>query len=168
MISTTNIKYLLFIPTALLLLSGCLKKKEYPSAPVIEFNGFNAFKNVQGKDSAAVVVIHYTDGEGDIGLTQADTIAPFEGIYYYNCFLEYYEKQHGVWIKPALSLPFYYRIPPLLDNGQQAVDGTIEISLSAPYFSPSAFDTIKFSAKIVDHALHESNTIETPEIVVVK
>ncbi len=163
----TNINFLLFAAIAMPLFASCLKKKEYPSVPAIEFSSFTGFKNIQGKDSAAIIAITYTDGEGDIGLTQADTIAPYVGTYYYNCFLEYYELQNGVWVKPTLNPPFYYRIPPLVDV-DQAVEGTIGIRLSAPFFSPSAFDTIKFSLKIADRALHESNVVETPAIVVVK
>lgn len=164
----TNIKYLLFGAIVVPILAGCLKKEEYPSEPVIELEGFSTFKNAQGKDSAAVISLSYTDNEGDIGLSQADTVAPFTGQYYYNCYLEYYELQNGVWVKPALVVPFYYRIPPLLDGGSQPVKGTVEIRLSAPFFSPSAYDTIKFSAQLADRALHLSNVVETAPVVVVK
>lgn len=167
MFCMTNIKYLLFYTIACGLLTGCLKETEYPSTPVIEFTGFTAYRNVAGHDSAAVLSISYTDGEGDIGLTQADTVAPYTGTYYYNCFLEYYEKQNGQWVQPPVNPPFYYRIPKLVDQNQP-VKGTLQVSLAAPYFSPSAFDTIKFSIKIADRALHESNVVETPPIVVVK
>lgn len=168
MVSTTNIKYLLFlaIPT---LWASCLKQKEFPTTPAITYNNFTKYINAQGNDSAAVLSISYTDGDGDIGLSQGDTVAPYTGTYYYNCFLEYYEKQNGVWIKPNIPVPFYYRIPPLLQDGQKAVEGDINVYLPYPYFSPvSPYDTIKFSIKIADRQLHESNVVETPEIVVVK
>lgn len=168
MILKTNIRFLFFTAIAMLLLAGCLKKITYPTTPVIKFGTFTRYVNAQGADSAANIAITYTDGEGDIGLTQGDTIAPYVGTFYYNCFLEYYEKQNGIWVKPPINPPFYYRIPPLINGDGQAIEGTIGIRLSAPFFSPSAFDTIKFSIKIADRALHESNVVETPEIVVVK
>lgn len=135
--------------------------------PSITYKGFGIYTNQAGSDSAAVISLTYTDGDGDIGLNQGDTIAPFTGQYYYNCFVEYYEKQNGVWVKPVLNPPFFYRIPPL-HNEVATIEGTIDIKLGAPFYSPSPFDTIKYTIQLADRALHLSNVIETPEIVVNK
>lgn len=143
---------------------GCLDRQEYPSTPQITYSGIQLFQNVAGNDSAAVIQVRFTDGDGNIGLNQGDTLAPYTGQFYYNCFIEYYELQNGTWVKPALNPPFYYRIPPLSGN-QHAIEGTIDIRLNAPFYSPSAFDTIKYSVTIADRALNLSNTVETPAIL---
>lgn len=146
-----------------LLCVGCLKREEYPATPVITCAGTQLFQNVAGNDSAAIIQLTYTDGDGNIGLAQGDTALPYKGQFYYNCFVEYYEKQNGVWIKPPLNPPFYYRLPPLYE-GSNGITGTIDIKLNAPFYSPSPFDTFKYSITIADRALNLSNTVETQEL----
>lgn len=163
----SNIKYLLFIVCSAIIMQSCLKRKEYPVVPALTYSSFGIYTNQAGNDSAAVITVNYTDGDSDIGLNQADTLAPFTGQFYYNCFVEYYELQQGVWVKPVLNPPFYYRIPPLY-NGSQAIEGNINIELNAPFYSPSPYDTIKYTIQIADRALHLSNIVETPAIVVNK
>jgi hypothetical protein len=68
----------------------------------------------------------------------------------------------------VLAQPNNSRIPNITPEGQnKTLEGEIDIAL---YINNplSSFDTIKFQAYIFDRALHQSNTIETPEIVVVK
>jgi hypothetical protein len=161
MIKGPNIQYAILIPLLAVLAMGCLDRKEYPITPQITYSGFQLFQNVAGNDSVAIIQVAFTDGDGNIGLNQGDTLAPYTGQFYFNCFIEYYELQNGVWVKPPLNPPFYYRIPPLSDN-HHAIEGTIDIRLNAPFFSPSAFDTIKYSITIADRDLHLSNTVETP------
>jgi hypothetical protein len=164
MIIKPNIRYAIIMLLIGILAVGCLKRKEYSTTPQITYNSFQLFQNVAGNDSVAFLQVSYTDGDGNIGLSQGDTLAPYTGQFYYNCFVEYYELQNGVWVKPVLNPPFYYRIPPLNDN-EHAIEGTIDIRLNAPFVSPSAFDTIKYSITIADRALNLSNTVETPVFI---
>ena len=63
------------------------------------------------------------------------------------------------------TLTFNSRFPRLLkDFEDQPIQGQFSDTLFI--LNPlSDYDTIKFSAYIIDRALHESNVIETPEIV---
>lgn len=142
--------------------SSCIKTKEYPVIPEIEFVDF-----IQLQDSA-LFVFAFKDGDGDIGLASYDTLAPYNqsGPYYYNFFLDYWDKQNGNYVKLELNPPFYYRIPRITPIGQnKTLEGRITVAIPAPYFSPSS-DTVKYTAYIYDRAKHKSNEIESFEIAV--
>jgi hypothetical protein len=151
-----SVSYLLFIILSFAF-SACLKKQSASPIPVIEFKDFQSNKDT------ANLLINFIDGDGDIGLTQNDTVPPNN----YNCFITYLEKQNGVWVRRQLPLDFNYRIP-VVNTGKKdkKIKGEIKIALKPFYYDPfSAFDTIKYEIYIVDKALNKSNVILTPEIV---
>ena len=146
--------FLIFISIAI---SSCLKKQTASPIPLIEFNDFQSNKDT------ANLFINFTDGDGDIGLTQYDTIPPNN----YNCFISYLEKQKGVWVKRVLPFDFNYRIP-IINTGSKSktIKGVIKIAIKPYYYDPfSKFDTIKYEIYIVDRAFNKSNVISTPEII---
>ena len=161
---------------------SCRKFEEYPIEPVITYDNFTLLLNPQtGKTERGVLSISYTDGDGDLGLKPRDTFPPFNrgSEYYYNFIVKYYEKQNGEFVEvPLLSwnpdeqkydtITFNSRFPWLTpDHGNMAIKGVIQDTMYVN--NPlSDFDTIKFKVSIYDRALHLSNEIETPEIVVVK
>jgi len=148
---------LLALVTATLVATSCRKIEEFPPEPEIEFVDFLQF----GADSAQLIFA-FTDGDGDIGLRDKDTIAPYD----YNVFLTYYEMENGVWITPVLSTPFWYRVPMLRDrDSDKALQGDINVDLSPFYARPGA-DTIRYDVVLRDRALNESNRITTPNILV--
>ncbi len=150
----TNIILVIFMAIAL---SSCLKKQTASPIPLIEFKDF-----IANKDTADLL-ISFTDGDGDIGLTQNDTAAPNN----YNCFISYIEKQKGVWVKRILPFDFNYRIPVINTSSKaKTIKGEIKIAIKPYYYDPfSKFDTIKYEIYIVDKALNKSNVISTPEII---
>jgi hypothetical protein len=156
--------------SVLLLLIACTPDPDYPIEPSIEFVSFTKVQNNTGIDDKGTLEISFIDGDGDIGLSEYDTDPPYDtaSIYYYNFFITYYEKQHGVYVKVDLPLTNDSRIPltPPAEEGLP-LKGDIDIDLyiNNPF---STFDTIKFDAYIVDRALHESNTITTPDIIIDK
>jgi len=166
-----NSKVSLFVMFLLVLgLTSCLKRNNFPDVPQIKYLDFVKYANTQGKDSIGVLMLTFTDGDGDIGLSQGDTFPPYDvnSQYYYNFYIKYFEKQNGNFVEVVLPLPNNSRIPNITPEGQnKTLEGEIDVSL---YINNplSTFDTIKFEAFIYDRALHQSNTIETPEIVVVK
>lgn len=137
--------------------SSCLKKQTASPVPAIEFKSF-----IANKDTAELY-INFIDGDGDIGLTQNDTVAPNN----YNCFITYIEKQMGVWVKRELPIDFNYRIPIVnTSNKKKTIKGEIKIAIKPFYYDPfSQFDTIKYELYIVDRALNKSNVISTREII---
>lgn len=137
--------------------------------PRIEFVRIDKLDNGTGVDNQADLVIYFEDGDGDIGLdeTDTDTIFAIGSEYYYNFFIHFYEKQHGVWTEVELPLPLHARLPHLSDNVPEAIKGEITITTYINNYT-SPFDTIMLSCQLVDRALHKSNVISTPEIIVQK
>jgi hypothetical protein len=148
-------------------LYGCLKAEVYPIEPVIEFKSFE-----QAGDSGKLVFT-FTDGDGDIGLSEADTLAPYNSTskFYNNVFVRYYEKINGDWqqgIGSGGPVEFTYRTEKLTPSGKnKALKGTIIIYLVPIFYNPASIhsDTIKYDIQMADRALHESNIVETGEFV---
>jgi len=154
----------LFIPS-------CIKKPEYPSEPAIAYSNFLRYGDPTDPDSVEVV-ISFTDNEGDIGLTQADTHGIFKNgnVRMYD---SYWDTTGAVdqWVLFDDSLAtsqidthfLYYRVPPILPEGDpdEPVKGLIFIK-QRPFVK--IFDRIKYTVYMYDLAKHKSNTIETPPI----
>ena len=148
---------------------GCRREPKYSVVPHIEFVSLEKIDNGTGHDSQAELTIRFQDGDGDIGLdeTDRDPVFAVDSPYYYNFFIDYYEKQHGEWVLVELPTPLHARIPRLSENLPESIEGDITIlTYINNYFS--TYDTIKLSCCLVDRALHRSNVIETPEIIVNK
>jgi hypothetical protein len=150
---------------------SCFKTEEFPVEPVISDPSF-----VISGDSA-VLSFHFTDGDGDIGLgpdIAADELPPYDSTsyYYYNIYCDYYEKDdvNGWQQGTDLSgdpISFRYRIHRIIVKGKQrGIKGTIDIAMQSfknPFSAQS--DTIKYTVKLIDRALNESNVIETEVII---
>jgi hypothetical protein len=143
--------------------TGCIQKEQYPVEPVIGFTGFGIYPSVQGYDSMGVVQITYTDGDGDIGLYDYDTVEPYR----YNYFLKFMQMNKGVLEEIRLadsSLNFNARIPMLTPSGKNKnIRGEISMFLELYYAWPIlTSDTVAFEIFIRDRALHMSNVVQTP------
>ena len=151
------------------LAAGCVHREHYSEVPHIEFVRLEKLDDGTGRDNQANLVIAFQDGDGDIGLSISDTTGPFapDSAYYYNFFIDFIEKQHGEWVVVETTGTHNARVPYLSEAVPESIEGELTIltdinNLSSPY------DTIKLRCHIVDRALHESNIIETPEIIVKK
>lgn len=151
------------------LIFGCEKNNCEIVSPTLEFKSFGVVDSV-----GALLTLGFTDCDGDVGLTDADTFGQFhvDSTFHHNLFLEYYEMENGVWFKwddlgPPLDPPFYYRIPDLRsDNPKKKLEGDIQVKLEPFYYIPfSPRDTFKFTIRFVDRALNWSNEVETPMMV---
>lgn len=167
-----------------LVVISCQKPVEYPIEPRIEYRGFTYLFNADSTFSGeGVISFSYTDGDGDLGLNDTDTIYPFgfNDERYYNLEIDYMKCVNGVFEKTPLLSPhvptspadtlvlydtvtFNARFKRLRDSEEpKAISGTMEYKLTVQNpLSPN--DTIKFEIHIVDRALHESNTIQTEAI----
>jgi hypothetical protein len=159
--------------------ASCRKFDDFPVEPRIEYQSFLVeINNTTGNTERGVLAFSYTDGDGDLGLAENDTLPPYhyDGDYYYNLVIDYYELQYNEWIKVPLvawnaekqeydTLTFNARMPVFIPKNRiQPIKGVIQDTLYL-YNPLSEFDTVKFSAYIIDRALNSSNTIETPPIV---
>ena len=166
---------LLFL--ALVVLS-CQKPVEYPIEPKIAYKGFTYLFNPDSTFSGqGIISFSYTDGDGDLGLDESDTLPPFglHDTHYYNMVVDYLKCVNGEFVKtPLLSwnaqtqtydtISFNTRFKRLRDlEESKAISGTMDYTLIVQNpFSPD--DTIKFEIRILDRALHESNVIQTDAI----
>ncbi|MCC7051442.1 MAG: hypothetical protein IT239_06675 [Bacteroidia bacterium] len=158
-----RVYFLLF--SFLIIISSCIKRKEFPPEPIIKFKEFT-----QTPDTA-FLKFSFTDGDGDLGLNQQDTSAPFNfsGNNYYNIYIKYFEKHKGVFQEITLAAPFNYRFKRIQSPGRnKAIEGEMKIKIQAPYYSPflSVGDTVKYDFYIKDRALHVSNTETTGDVII--
>jgi hypothetical protein len=151
-------------------LPSCSEDQVYPVVPAIEFISLTKIQNTSGIDDKGMLKISFTDGDGDIGLSDFDVDPPYDtgSIYYYNCFIKYFEKKNGQFEEIILPFTNNYRIPytPPAQKGLPLV-GDIDIELYINNYT-SNYDTIRYEVYIVDRALNHSNTITTPELVIDK
>lgn len=151
-------------------LSGCLEAVSYPDEPNIYFKALE----INATGAGSELVIGFTDGDGDIGLDQADTagvFCPDTCLYHHNLFCDYFELRDGEWVEVVPSNPvgepvrFYYRVPPIEPSGQNpALRGEIRVDM-APAYLISAWDTFRFEIQLVDRAFNHSNVVTTPAFV---
>ncbi len=154
-----------------ILLASCNETVEYPVEPHLTFLEYKVFSDQFNQDTALVLVMEFTDGDGDIGLAQADTFEPFNSgsKYYFNMYIDYFEFVDSQFTKVTPNpfsddtISYEYRLPreitPTTNN--KSIKGTIELSLNDIL---AAHLPVKFKIYIYDRALHKSNTIETPPI----
>lgn len=165
-----EIKFKQILTSALIsvLMLSCFKSEEYPFEPEIS----NA--EVTNMGDSIIVSFGFQDGDADLGLEPSDTTGVHApgSYYYYNIYLDYFEKDDIQGWVPGYDLngdtiKFAYRIKPIsVSENTKGIKGTIDVAVNAfanPFSNQS--DTVKFSIKLIDRALNESNIIETPEII---
>ncbi len=167
-------KYVLFNIIIVLLISSCKKNPDsYPIEPSIEYKEFLATNKYE-----AVLTLNFTDGDGDIGLKNSDTVGLFDksSPYYYNLYIKTYYKSSNGNFKDTL---IYDVITNKIDTGlirqriqfvekttkDDFLKGQFIINLNG-YRQSLAHKIIKYKIYFYDRALHKSNVIETPELFV--
>ena len=149
--------------------SACREKPVYSSTPAITYQDFTKFGKPSDPDSV-VLVIYFTDNEGDIGLAKQDTLDFFKSG---NLWMTYFYDSMGRWAawdtSAGINTKFdtfkiAYRIPPLLPKGDpsEPMKGLIYV-MQSPFIK--VHDTIMYSVTLYDKALHKSDTIHTPSII---
>lgn len=171
-------KTLVILILALFGMVSCQEKMDYPIEPRITYQGLSYLMDPDSTLTGEVVLnINYTDGDGDLGLDDADTIYPFgpKDPHYYNLIIDYLKWNGTAFVEtPLLSwnqqtqsydtISFNVRFKRLVFNNEiKAISGTFNYKITA-YNPLSPNDTIKFRVKLIDRALHESNSVETEMI----
>jgi len=162
-------------------LGQCKKTEISSEIPQIEFKSAGFLKSLDGKDSMLVITITYKDGDGDLGLNQTDTFAPFNPVtdslgkslnpYYQNLHINYFEKYEGIFsvvtnpFNVSDTLAYAFRFESLTPEGRhKSIRGDIEVKIS-PNAYPTAQDTTMYEVYIYDRALHKSNLVKSPAII---
>ncbi|MES2627623.1 MAG: hypothetical protein V4616_01520 [Bacteroidota bacterium] len=143
---------------------GCRKIKNYPEVPHIEVL---SLEEIPGTPQVKAI-LSFTDGDGDLGLDDADTLPPFDTLskFYNNLFVEYFDQKNGVWIKDTVFTGGF-RTTKITPAGKiKAIDGEFEVMLFFKQEAVPTPDTIKYSFQLYDRALNASNKAESKAIVV--
>jgi len=165
------------IPSILIVLAAiiyaCTEPEVYPIEPKIEFSKFSIKDSVDDLGNEirlARLVMTVKDGDGDIGLDDADTMGfrhP-DSLHHYNLFIKLFKKENQQFEEVELAIPHNYRTPFYETQGQNKslkADIQIKFEYSTRQFQ---YDTIKYSFFIYDRELHRSNDAESPELPINK
>jgi hypothetical protein len=149
--------------TAALMLPSCVKEKNFPPEPQIEFLRYQKY----GSDSADCVIT-FRDGDGDIGLTDGDTVSAndFQMKYLYKDSAGVYQPFDAIDSTAAMDTLFYsYRVKDITPQGQyKALEGEIKAKLrSHPLYFPG-HTSVKFEIRLRDRAGNWSNIATSSEI----
>lgn len=153
-------------------LFSCLQKQEYPEVPSLEYKSFTLLRHpLSDYDSIGILLLGYTDGDGDLGLNLIDTSS-------YNFFVSYFKMENGK-LEPGTrynpitekfdTINFnsrFYKLAPEDYSGW--LKGDIEDTIR-PLYDPRStktHDTVLYKIYMVDRAGNKSNTVETPLIIV--
>lgn len=176
-----QLHYLLFFLLGVLLLPSCAKDENFPETPNLEYKGFTKIKNATGKDSLVIINLSFTDGDGDIGLTNADSVSPFRygEKYFFNLYAEFYSIDNGIASKirsPFISpdtlykdtINFSQRIAYLTPKGRnKSIKGKLDlvttfVTIDLNQVRP---DSVYYEITLFDRKLQQSPVIKTPLIL---
>jgi hypothetical protein len=153
--------------------AGCSSEYDYPDEPVLQYRDFLFSLNQENQVISGTLVLDFTDGDGDIGLGQGDTLPPYHygGGHYYNFFIFLYTIESGIDVPvqfPDTTLNFHSRIPPVeLAGNTKAIKGELEYTFDLQIMKPFlGSDSIRIRTWLTDRALHNSNVVVTPPIVI--
>jgi hypothetical protein len=160
--------YFLLIPFLSILLTGCPEIEQLPETPRIEFESFTLSETTDdlGNDILlGELVFLFEDGDGDIGLTGLDSIAPGDSSKY-NLFFTMFKKLDGEYIalgEDELGAPLFYRIPYVepREGQNKTLQGDIKIDFE---YLTIKYDTIRYDFYMYDRARNKSNTESTNDI----
>ncbi len=143
----------------LMFLGNCIQPPDYPKEPVIEFKSMtrNVLRQGTGTSDTTYVTLGFTDGDGDLGDTDSLNVFVIDG--------------RDQFLKSKFRIPF---IPE--EGVGNGISGEITLRLNTsccilPGLPPCSVDpayptdTLKYIIYLKDRTGHESNRIETSDIV---
>jgi hypothetical protein len=169
--SFNNILTSKIITLAVIMVYSCSpKENEFTIEPKIQLESVVQHKNIFGKDSIIQLTISYSDSDGDIGLSDSDTLPPFNfsSDFYHNLPIKFLVMDStgsfNELINPTSNQPYgnqHERVPYLTPPGKhKSISGFLIINLAAnPLFLDP--ETVKFEISLMDRALNMSNTVYT-------
>lgn len=162
-----SLKFIIAIGALTVLSQSCLKSGEFPPEPRMEYLSFT------NDPQDAIMKFTFTDGDGNVGLDNQDTLPPFNATnepvnkFHWNLWIKYYEKIDGVWYEYQSDDPdaplyldpnaTFSRIPRLDPEGQnKALEGEVIIDMTG-WFPLTAADTVQYGVILVDRDQNLSN-----------
>ena len=133
---------------AIVLLFSCEKEQVISDTPIIEFKSISP-ATVQEYSDDIIIIISYSDGDGDLGENNPDI---------HNLFLE--DNRNGI--------VYQFRIPHLApDNNSIAIEGDFNITINGSGITDeSSSQQVNYAIYVTDRAGNKSNTIITSSITI--
>ncbi len=156
--------YTIFFILTTLVWVACKEENEFPPEPVIN--------SAEIQMPEKLLVIYFTDGDGNFGLGENDINPPFQppdtitgedNPFHNNLWVELYKKLEGEWALVETPGSFDFRIPVLTPTGQnKQIEAKITYEMAASLADlTESGDTIKFNVRLVDRDLNVSLPVET-------
>jgi hypothetical protein len=174
--------FIIFLIAAIF--GACKGGEIYPIIPQIEYESHYLIRGSNGEVEMIGLIFNYKDGDGDIGLEDKDTLAPYNTVldpetlmntnyFANNVYVDYLEKKGNNYV-PVIT-PFTtdtlrkeFRVMNITPEGKfKAIRGTIDVQFEPSIF-PDRADTIKLKFVLIDRMLHISNIAESGDIVLSK
>jgi hypothetical protein len=140
---------IILVSATLMVFTSCKKKEDDPVAPVITFDQISQ-STVEQFNNNIVITIKYEDVQGDLGETDPDT--------------------YSLRIKDSRLSDFdWYHLPPMTPDKQALhIKGSYSIELDPLFLlGGGSQEQTKFSIELRDRAGNWSNTVETPNVLIV-
>lgn len=154
-------RFIVFIICSFICFSSCKESyPDYDETPVVEFVSATTSSDESDKKVAFTFALY--DGDGDIGLSEKDTIPPFVDSFQQNFYATAFYIDNGD--TTALPYNFSYRIPRLRDEGNDKfIKANVTVTMS---FAKSVFtyDSVLFQYFVYDRKLHKSN-VDTSSVI---
>ena len=127
----TKIHFIFSLAVLIGLLSSCFKKEEYPIEPAITYDTYTL------NGDSLELTFNFTDGNGDLGLHDNDTLSPYDtsSFFQYNLYIHYFEKDDQLgWVNginlAGDTIVFPYRIEPIITKGKtKGIKGKMEVMI---------------------------------------
>ena len=150
-------KTLTILIFTIFVLAACQEKVEYPIEPKIAYEGMAYVIDADSTLTGEVVLsISYTDGDGDLGLDDADTLYPFgpNDPHYYNLIIDYMKWNGSAFVET-----------PLLSWNQQS-QSYDTVSFNARFKRLVFYDEVKPISGIIDYKMMVFNPLSDRKSVV--
>ncbi len=156
----TIFNYTLLVIIVSLALLSCVKKTTYNTVPEIEYKAFYPYVG-----DSALIQIKFTDGDGDIGVSESDSTRTIWINYYYkDTVTNKYRAYYNNFTSDSLKTGYVVKAP---DNSYKGkpISGEVLITLQQFRHSKKIKD-LKYVIYLFDKAGNKSNVVTTPAIIV--
>ncbi|MDA3868142.1 MAG: hypothetical protein PF489_15530 [Salinivirgaceae bacterium] len=164
LILTRNRGFIFVAILLMVLLTACIQTEEPDVVPEIVFVEASAVycTDALGNENKCVELsFDLFDGDGNVGLSESDTLPPFVDEFRHNFYFDVFEFQNGHFIPWPQQAVNYFNIPYLVPQGQnKSLIARVTIDIQ---FSPSQLpsDTIYIRFFVYDRTFNQSNTDST-------
>ena len=154
------VNYLFVCGIVGMIIFSCVKKTTYPKTPEIEYKDWGPFPVDSGQ-----IEIKFTDGDGNIGVSDEDTTRTLYITYYYkDTISQKYVGYYSQIFKDTLRTGYVVRAPEDSYQGKP-ISGEVSVRLQQ-YRHSKKIKNVKYVIYLFDKDGNKSNVITTPELSV--